>query len=119
MRWPWRKRKNDAAKMAAARDMMGGRGGRRIVRVAGLNYEPSVARYTGRNFVRVVAEPENHYDPNAIAVISEDGQHLGYVPAHLTAEVRQLVALPYATELFINKEYDAEDRPYYLGQLLI
>ena len=61
----------------------------------------------------------NSSKPNAIAVIAEDGQHLGYVPAHLTAEVRQLVALPYATELFINKEYDAEDRPYYLGQLLI
>ena len=58
-------------------------------------------------------------DPNAIAVISEDGYPLGYVPAHMTAEVRGLITLPYDTEVFIEKHYDAEGRVYYSGQLLI
>jgi hypothetical protein len=105
--------------MAAARKMFGGCGGRRIIAVAGLDYVRGVARYTGRNFVSLVAEPENHFDPNAIAVIAEDGHHLGYVPAHITSEVRGLITLPYDTEVYIEKDYDAEGRAYYSGQLLI
>ena len=119
MRWMRRKRNDDAVGMAAAREMFGGRGGRRIIAVAGLDYVRGVARYTGRNFVRLVAEPENHFDPNAIAVIAEDGHHLGYVPAHMTSEVRGLITLPYDTEVYIEKDYDAEGRAYYSGQLLI
>ncbi len=110
MRWIWwRKREVVQAE----------RLDRRIIKVAGLDYVRGVARYTGRNFVRLVAEPENHFDPNAIAVIAEDGHPMGYVPAHMTAEVRGLVALPYDTVVYIKKQYDAEDREYYVGDLLI
>lgn len=51
-------------------------------------------------------EPDNKYDPNAIAVFHEDYGQLGYVAKELTSEFREKidVDLPYKTYLSIYKD---------------
>lgn len=63
------------------------------VKVAGVSYEgrqAHLARLTGKEPVRLVPEPTNAYDPNAIAVmIAVDGKvlHCGYIPREIAATV--------------------------------
>jgi hypothetical protein len=44
------------------------------------------------DFVELLAEPDNPYDSNAIAVIAK-GEHIGYVPRTQTTQARQFMAL--------------------------
>jgi HIRAN domain len=64
--------------------------GLRVMNVAGARFHDealqSDAAAPGRPLV-LRPEPENEHDPNAIAVDTEDGAHLGYVPRELAAEV--------------------------------
>ena len=64
-----------------------------IVRVAGVTFEgrqAKIERLNGSEAVRLVPEPENIYDSNALAVqVSKDGEllHVGYVPRELAAKI--------------------------------
>jgi hypothetical protein len=64
--------------------------GLRVMNVAGARFHDealqSDSAAPGRPLV-LRPEPENEHDPNAIAVDTEDGAHLGYVPRELAAEV--------------------------------
>ncbi|HEY5901539.1 MAG TPA: HIRAN domain-containing protein, partial [Anaerolineales bacterium] len=69
-----------------------------IVKVAGVTFEgrqEHLRRLRGHEPVRIVPEPENSYDPNALAVhIALDDQtvvHVGYVPRELAAEIAPLL----------------------------
>ena len=63
------------------------------IRVAGVTYEGRqeyLSRLTGEEPVRLVPEPENQYDNNAIAVYiaTKDGvKHCGYIPKELAAQI--------------------------------
>lgn len=63
------------------------------VKVAGVTYENRqsiIAALRGNEPVRVVPEPDNKYDPNALAIhiATSDGvQHCGYVPRYLAADI--------------------------------
>ena len=58
--------------------------GARSIAVAGISHHPDASRddFAVGHLVRLVPEPSNPYDPNAIAIRSADGRyHAGYVPA--------------------------------------
>lgn len=51
-------------------------------------YEANVYGY---DEISLVSEPDNPEDPNAIKVIHRDAGMLGYVPKHLTAQVKEFL----------------------------
>lgn len=62
-------------------------------KVAGVTFEgrqAHIAKLRGGEPCRIVPEPENPYDPNALAVhVAKDGAvyHVGYVPKELAAQI--------------------------------
>lgn len=62
-------------------------------KVAGVTYEGRqalIAQLTGREPCRLVPEPTNQYDSNAIAVeVNHRGDifHIGYIPKEIAAEI--------------------------------
>ena len=66
-----------------------------VFKVAGVTYRPDALRLdrfdVGRR-VRLVPEPDNPHDPDAIAVRDADGRHqVGYVPRDATRRIRGCV----------------------------
>ena len=62
--------------------------------IAGMSHRDNIDDYIGEFVGTLEAEPTNNYDPNAIKVLAPDGHHVGYVPACMTAEIREVTALP-------------------------
>jgi len=68
-----------------------------FVKVAGVSFEGRqqyLAALLGDEPVRIVPEPENKYDPNALAVhIAVNGSvcHCGYIPKELAKEIAPLL----------------------------
>lgn len=67
------------------------------VKVAGVSFEGRqayLAALLGDEPVRIVPEPENQYDPNALAVhIAINGSvcHCGFIPKELASEIAPLL----------------------------
>ncbi len=67
------------------------------IKVAGTTFEGRqtyLERLTGKEPVRLVPEPENPYDPNAIAVhiaIEGNVRHCGFIPREMAAEIAPLL----------------------------
>lgn len=60
--------------------------------VVGVSYrQEAVRRIRPHQEVTLRAQPENPHDANAIAVFSEAGEHLGYVPAKLAPRMARVV----------------------------
>ncbi len=71
--------------------------GAKSIAVAGISHHPDASRgdFAFGHLVRLVPEPSNPYDRNAIAVRSADGRyHAGYVPAEDLEEVRAAQPAP-------------------------
>lgn len=49
------------------------------VKVVGLSFRRVTKKLKQGDRVKLVPEPDNKYDPNALAIYSLDGEHLGYV----------------------------------------
>ena len=47
--------------------------------------------YQGIGKIKLVPEPDNKYDPNAIGIIFEDVGHIGYVPKELTESIAKFI----------------------------
>jgi hypothetical protein len=61
-----------------------------VANVAGAVHRPDALSSEGAapgRRLRLRAEPENPHDPNAVAVLTEDGLALGYVPRDLATSV--------------------------------
>ena len=56
--------------------------------VAGTSYRDGLGDYVGEFMGRLVPEPDNEYDSQAIRVEHLDGHHIGYVPKVKTQEIR-------------------------------
>lgn len=86
--------------------------------IAGMMYRDmkKIAKCEGLSYARLVAEPTNEYDPNAIKVIHESNVHVGYIPREDTAIVRDIVTLPY--DCVVSIQYDAEEE-YATGTVYI
>lgn len=50
-----------------------------------------IYRYYGLSEGKLIPEPNNPYDPNAIKVIAE-GVHIGYVPSEMTNKVKKILS---------------------------
>ena len=88
--------------------------------IAGINYRKGIAAYLGHSTGYIKPEPTNRHDPNAIAVYSDDGHHLGYIPATDTYEVHSLrLRFPIPVSVDIEECYDADDRQFYVGEVTI
>ena len=90
-------------------------------KIAGINHRKRIMDYVGKCKGYIQPEPTNKYDPNAIAIYSEDGHHLGYIPQADTQEVRDL-GMPFPIEVYceIEEDYDYdESRRFYVGHILI
>jgi hypothetical protein len=68
-----------------------------ICKVAGVTYEGrqnTIAALRGDEPCRIVPEPTNPYDPNALAVhvATADGvKHVGFIPRHLAKDIAPLL----------------------------
>ena len=64
--------------------------------IAGMMYRDmkKVSKCEGVADARLVPEPTNEFDPDAIKVIHESNTHVGYIPRDDTSMVRSLVTLP-------------------------
>lgn len=67
------------------------------IRVVGVTYEGRQAKIAGlllSDPVRIVPEPDNPYDPNALAVhVAHEGkvEHVGYIPRDMAAEIAPII----------------------------
>ena len=88
--------------------------------IAGINYRKGIAAYVGNSVGYIKPEPTNRHDPNAIAVYSDDGHHLGYIPATDTYEVHSLrLRFPIPVSVYIEECYDDDGRRFYVGDVTI
>lgn len=89
--------------------------------IAGINFRKGIAAYVGSSVGYLKPQPTNRHDPNAIAVYSDDGQHLGYIPADETDDVRALrLRFPIPVAVYIEECHDdAEDRTFFVGTVTI
>ena len=58
-----------------------------LVKAVGVTFENRqqlISRMTPESVVKLVPEPHNQYDPNAIAVVEETLGTIGYIPRDLT-----------------------------------
>lgn len=74
--------------------------------IAGVGYRSGIDNHLGEFVGRLVPEPNNPHDPNAIRIESPDGAHLGYVPKDRTNEVRAYASLPCPCCCFIARRGD-------------
>ena len=74
--------------------------------IAGVTFRSGVDAYLGEFVGRLVPEPNNPYDSNAIRIEAPDGTKVGYVPKDRTNEVRGNVKLPCSCCCFIARRDD-------------
>lgn len=73
------------------------------------NYPEAVSRSAVDEAVKVIHEPDNAYDSNAMKVLGSDNRHLGYLPAKLSEKLvsrlgQNCVLVGTITAVLTNKE---------------
>ena len=94
----------------------------RILKIAGINHRQDISRYVGRVECALVPEPDNEFDPDAIKIVAEDRQHLGYISSGQTEMVCWLTAneFPYRCTAFIEAHEDETDgHKFFVGYVYI
>lgn len=74
--------------------------------IAGITHGENVDEHLGEFAATLEPEPTNEYDPNAIKILANDGDRIGYVPKDWTDEVRNFATLPCTCFCFIG-EHDS------------
>ena len=69
--------------------------------------------YLGEYVGKLVAEPDNEYDANAIKVLAHDDHQVGYVPKDMTEGVREVATLPCACYIYIGAYQNEEGMHFY------
>lgn len=85
--------------------------------IAGITHSEHVDDHLDEFVATLEPEPTNEYDPNAIKILAQNGDRVGYVPREVTNEVRDFSTLPcrcycyignnegmYFTDCYIKKE---------------
>ena len=62
--------------------------------IAGVTYGDNVDDHIGEFAATMEPEPTNDYDPNAIKILANNGDRIGYVPKDITSNVRAFTQLP-------------------------
>ena len=99
--------------------------------IAGINKHGCTEKYVGGFVGKLVPEPDNEFDPNAIKVVHQDGTILGYIPAKETATVRMYLGDKFkkypivgAIKLVKDEDFeplDEDDEPddFFVGRIYI
>ena len=89
--------------------------------IAGINFRRGIADYVGKSSGYLKPQPTNRHDPNAIAIYSSDHNHLGYIPACDTNDVRSLrLRFPIPVSVDIEECYDYDEyRRFFVGSVTI
>ena len=74
--------------------------------IAGLTHCENVDKYLGEFAGRLIPEPDNPFDSEAIKVVANDGSKVGYVPKDQTQYVRAFTKLPCKCYAYIGKNND-------------
>lgn len=91
----------------------------RMYNIAGANFRKGMSKYVGEFDGRLVAEPNNLHDPNAVMVVHEDGHHLGYIPQDDTFDVRGFIGVPCDCHGIIVRDHDDNGRQFYWGRVVV
>lgn len=88
--------------------------------IAGINYRTGIKKYKDKVIpARLILEPTNEYDPNAIKIVNIEGAHLGYVPIVQQEEVRNFVnnVFPYDgdSEIYETNDNDFTGNTHLVG----
>lgn len=59
--------------------------------IAGITHVEHVDDHLGEFIAKLVPEPTNPYDANAIKIVTANGHRIGYVPKDMTQSVREFV----------------------------
>lgn len=86
--------------------------------IAGINYRSGIKNCLGPAKARLIADPKNEYDPNAIKVVHESGTHIGFIPADRTDDIRELLPC-YAMCEIDECEDDLDHHHYFRGWLYL
>jgi hypothetical protein len=62
--------------------------------IAGITHGEHIDDHLGEFAATLEADPTNPYDSNAIKILTNNGDHIGYVPKDMTKEVRDNAQLP-------------------------
>lgn len=86
--------------------------------IAGTNLNDDIADYMGEFRGRLVPDPLNEHDPNAIRVEHEDGGLIGYVPRNVQQQLREFKGeLPCPCYCFV--EFKSDKEFYFLGHCYV
>ena len=92
--------------------------------ISGINYRKAseVKRCRGWFWCKLIPEPTNEFDPNAIKIVHEGNIHVGYIPADSTDFVRSIVKLPAFAfgEIVESEDYsDEQPRAFFYGKVYL
>ena len=71
--------------------------------IAGITHGENVEEHLGEFASTLEPEPTNEYDPNAIKILTNNGDRIGYVPKDWTYEVRKFTSLPCTCYCYIGQ----------------
>ena len=63
-------------------------------KIAGITHGEHVDEHLGEFAATLEPDPINHYDQNAIKIVTSEGHRVGYVPKDQTSDVRDFTPLP-------------------------
>ena len=71
--------------------------------IAGITHGENIDDHLGAFVATLEPDPANHYDANAIKILTSNGDRVGYVPKDMTDEVRTFTQLPCRCYCFIGE----------------
>lgn len=70
--------------------------------IAGITHGEHIDEYLGEFVAKLVTDPTNPYDGNAIKIMTDNGHRVGYVPCETTATIRDFTTLPCSCYCYIG-----------------
>lgn len=71
--------------------------------IAGITHVEHIDDHLGEFVATMEPEPTNPYDPNAIKILANNGDRIGYVPRDMTDEVHNFTSLPCTCYCYIGQ----------------
>ena len=90
-----------------------------VLPIAGINYRSGIKNVVGPAKARLVADPKNEFDPDAIKVIHESGTHVGFIPSDRTDHIRDIIPCYAMCDIEECTDEDDDNRHYFRGWLYI
>jgi hypothetical protein len=62
--------------------------------IAGITHGEHIDEHLGEFVAKLVTDPTNPYDANAIKIMTDNGHRIGFVPRDMTSTIRDFTTLP-------------------------